>query len=341
MAFGLNKKAIIKFFILIVLLISLVVISFKLSPYPSAWIIRHAFDKEAEKVNIALEKHVPKNITSKLDIIYNPNDSDAKLDLYFPENKNDSMPIIIWTHGGGWISGNKSQIGNYCKILASNGFVVASIDYSIAPENNYPKPVAQLNEALGFLHKNAKKYAINSNQFFLAGDSGGSHIAAQVATIITSEAYAEKMQIQPAIPKKDLAGMLLYCGPFDTQKVNLNGDFGVFLKTVLWSYSGDKNFMENQNFKTASVINYVTKDFPPTYISVGNADPLETHSKELANKLENLNVAVERLFFEAEYEPKLPHEYQFNLETEAGKTALKKSITFCKQTIASRKTTQD
>ena len=75
MAFGLNKKAIIKFFILIVLLISLVVISFKLSPYPSAWIIRHTFDKEAERVNIALEKYVPKNITSKLDIIYNPNDS--------------------------------------------------------------------------------------------------------------------------------------------------------------------------------------------------------------------------------------------------------------------------
>ena len=131
----------------------------------------------------------------------------------------------------------------------------------------------------------------------------------------------------------------MYCGPYETDKINTEGDFGAFMRTVLWSYSGDKNFVNNAYFKTASVLNFVTKDFPPSFISVGNDDPLEFHSVALANKLDSLGVEVERLFYPEGFAPKLPHEYQFNFETDAAKLALDKSVNFIKAKTQTSKDT--
>jgi acetyl esterase len=122
--------------------------------------------------------------------------------------------------------------------------------------------------------------------------------------------------------------MLLYCGAYDIARLNLNGAFGEFLRTGLWAYSGQKDFQESPSFATASVVKYVTASFPPTFLSVGNADPLAPQSYEFADTLMRLHVPVETLFFPKEYAPPLGHEYQFDLETRAARTALNRSQTF-------------
>jgi acetyl esterase/lipase len=322
-------------YILIVLLsITLIgFIAFKVSPYPSALLIRSAFNKGGVESNNALEKYVPKGVIAKKNIIYDTADNDAKLDMYYLDSTNiktTKLPTIIWTHGGGLISGCKDQVANYCKILASYGFAVVAIDYSVAPEAVYPTPVKQLNQALEYLTKNAAQFPIDAHRFILAGDSGGSHISAQLATIITSPDYAKATKVNTKILPSQIKGMLLYCGPYETDKIKTDGEFGAFMRTVLWSYSGDKNFVNNAYFKTASVLSFVTKDFPPSFISVGNDDPLEYHSVALADKLGSLGVEVERLFYPKGFAPKLPHEYQFNFETDAAKLALDKSVNFMK-----------
>ena len=86
--------------------------------------------------------------------------------------------------------------------------------------------------------------------------------------------------------------------------------------------------MTNPNFATASVVDYVTSAFPPAFISAGNADPLEPQSVAFAETLSGHGVRVESLFFPKEYTPPLPHEYQFHLDTEAGRLALARSIAF-------------
>jgi acetyl esterase/lipase len=121
---------------------------------------------------------------------------------------------------------------------------------------------------------------------------------------------------------------MLYCGPYNTKTVNLEGDFGGFLKTVLWSYSGTKDFMTDSNFATANIINYINKDFPPAFISVGNNDPLQSNSYELAAVLKKKGVMTKTVFFEKNYEPKLSHEYQFHLELEAAQKVLAESVLF-------------
>ncbi|TKC60213.1 alpha/beta hydrolase [Pedobacter hiemivivus] len=314
-------------------------IAYKLSPWPTAMLIRSYFNKEGGKVNQALLKHVPNGISAILDQSYIDGDKDAKLDVYYPEaiaNTSQRLPVVVWIHGGGWISGSKAQVANYCKILASKGYAVVAIDYSLAPEKHYPIPLNQTNRALEYISKNAIRFHADTTHFILAGDSGGAHIAAQTANLISSASYAKLIGVKAGINRNQLSGLLLYCGAYDAERIDLNSGFGVFLKTVLWSYSGEKDFVNAPLFKTASVINYITADYPPCFISVGNDDPLLTHSEALAEKLTALKVLLDSLFFKPDYKPALPHEYQFNLDEAAGKLALERSVTFLERLTAKK-----
>jgi acetyl esterase len=82
------------------------------------------------------------------------------------------------------------------------------------------------------------------------------------------------------------------------------------------------------------VANYVTGAFPPAFVSAGNADPLLSQSLEMAKVLKAAGVRVDTLFFPDDHEPPLPHEYQFNLDTEAGQLALERSLAFLRNVFA-------
>jgi len=324
------KKIVKRAFISILVLAGIIFVAFKLSPYPSVWIIRYAFNKEAVSVNAALEKHVPNKIETISNVHFDENDPDAFLDAYFQRDSvqaKSKLPVIVWTHGGGLISGDKSQVSNYCKILSARGYVVISIDYTIAPEAKYPTPIQQLNTALAYISSNPAIFHADTTFFVLAGDSGGSMISAAAANVITSPSYAEMTRVKPGLKPHQLKGLLLYCGIYEIDNVNTEGAFGSFLKSVMWAYFDTKNISNDAYAKTASVTNFLTSAFPPTFISAGNKDPLLPQSKLLAERLSAVGVSLDTLFFPENYEPPLGHEYQFNLD-ETGKLALDRSIKF-------------
>jgi acetyl esterase/lipase len=305
-------------------------VAVQLSPWPAALVIRFLFDRGGDAAAAALEKHVPPGVAEQLDLSYDSADGDAKLDVFYPaeiEGTDRTRLTIVWTHGGGWISGNKGQIANYARILASRGFTVVGVDYSIAPGATYPTPLRQVNAALAYLQANAARLHIDSKRIVLAGDSAGAHITAQMANIVAVPSYAEAVGIVPAIPRAQLIGLLLFCGPYKVREAP-GMPIGDFARVLLWSYSGRKDFGSDSYFATASVMDYVTPDFPPVFISAGNGDPLLPHSFAMSAALTRLGVRVDPLFFPADYQPPLPHEYQFNLDDEAGRLALERSVEF-------------
>lgn len=321
------KNMITKTLIVLSVLVLTLAAFFYVSPYPGVWVIRYSFNKMAVETNEKLEAFVPAHINSKLDISYDDNDSDALLDVYYPADvSNDQLPVIVWTHGGGLISGKKSDLANYCKILASKGYTVVSIDYTIAPEAKYPTPIRQLNKALKFISANPGKFKADVSKIILAGDSGGSMIAASAAAVITNKSYSEVTKVKPGIDARQLKGLLLYCGIYDVNDLNMEGDFGKFLKTVMWAYFGKKDITNNAYAKTAAVIDYVNSNFPPVFISAGNKDPLLEQSLQFSNALKSNNVCVDTLFFTDE-QLNLGHEYQFTMDA-YGELALEKSLLF-------------
>lgn len=305
--------------------------AFQLSPWPGALVIRVLMDRGGVAAAQALEKHVPAGVTGRIGEAYQSDDESARFDVFYPlvdEGKAIPLPTVVWVHGGAWLSGDKEHVANYLKIITAKGYVTIGVNYGLAPSRGYPEPVRQVNSALAYLIKNAARLNIDPDRLFLAGDSAGAQIAAQTAAIVTSPAYAASIGIEPGLKPSQLRGVLLLCGAYDASLLNLEGVFGWFLRTVLWSYFGTKDFLADPRLAQFSVARHITPQYPPLFIAVGNADPLAPQSVAFAEAAAGLGVPVDKLFFPKDYIPPLRHEFQFNLDVKAGRLALERTLAF-------------
>jgi acetyl esterase/lipase len=313
--------------VVVLVLAAVVVAAFRLSPWPSVAIIAYAFSKGDQASEAALVRHVPEGIETRRDLAYGTG-RDEIFDVNRPAAATGPLPVIVWVHGGGWIAGSKDGVANYLKVLAGRGYATVGVEYSTGFGSSYPRPVEQVNDALGHLVENAGELGIDPATIILAGDSAGAQIVAQIAIITTDSAYAERIGIAPRLQPEQLDAVLLLSGAYDLAAVNLDGDYGWFLRTVLWAYSGVRDFLKDERFRLASITSHVTASFPPSFISSGNGDPLAPQAVDLVQRLEALGVPVDSLFFPDDHEPPLPHEYQFNLDTDAGEEALERMVAF-------------
>jgi acetyl esterase len=329
------KRALIWTTAIVVALAVAIILAFRLSPWPSVALIEYAFSKGDAATESSLAKHVPNDISAQIDIAYG-DDKAERLDVFRRHDTAARLPAIVWIHGGAWIAGTKETVANYLKILAAHGYVTVGVEYSTGFGSTYPRPVEQVNLALAYLVRHAGEFAIDTNRIILAGDSAGAQIAAQTALIITDPAYAGKIGITPGLPAGQLRAILLLSGAYNVDAVDFNGSFGWFVRTVLWAYSGVRDFARDERFRLLSVTNYVSERFPRSFISSGNGDPLAPQAVALADKLERQGVVVDSLFFPADRNPPLPHEYQFDLDNAAGRQALERMLAFVRASVSDR-----
>lgn len=315
-----------------------IMIWFKLSPWPGALIIRYVFSQNDAKASAALEKHAPSApITVVANQRYRSGDKDAFIDVYFPANTQTKQPVIIWTHGGAWISGGRANHATYFKLLAAQGFTVISTGYSLGPEKTYPTAVHQLNDMYAYVATHADRLHVDTTNVVFAGDSAGAQLSSQMAALITNPAYARDMQIKPSLAAAQLKGVVLNCGIYKMEELihpnpTLPKILGWGDDVSVWAYMGTRDFTVASKLTQMSTFYNASKDFPPTYITGGNGDPLtDAQSKPFADKLESLGVGVTRLFYDSNHQPSLPHEYQFNLDNDDGKKALTATIDFAQK----------
>jgi acetyl esterase/lipase len=104
-----------------------------------------------------------------------------RLDIYMPKNI-INPPLVIWTHGGGFIFGDEDflKFDDSAKLLEEfikNGVAVASVNYRLAQEAAFPAAGVDTKSAIRFLRANAKKYGFDPKKFAVAGDSAGGYLA--------------------------------------------------------------------------------------------------------------------------------------------------------------------
>lgn len=317
--------------VLVVILILLVIIAiatyaaFKCSPWPSVFLIRREFSRSGIESDAALSHRVPPGIRTQVAIQYDPNDPGALLDIYRPAAFDDrALPIVFWIHGGGYIAGSRTEMANYARILAAGGYAVVAVDYPLAPEHPYPAPVVALNRALMFLSDNAAPLQLDRHQFILAGDSAGAQLAAQIALLVSSPAYAKATGMHPGIARSQLLGTVLFCGPYDGRSIVSEASSSWYSRAYIWSYFGSLN-PPVSTLDAFSIAPHVTPEFPASFISVGNVDALAPQSYALADALRHQGVHVETLFYPASYAPPLDHEYQFDLTLPESNETLKQT----------------
>ncbi|MDH6181330.1 acetyl esterase/lipase [Microbacteriaceae bacterium SG_E_30_P1] len=301
-----------------------------LSPWPAALLIRAIFDQNAQKTVEEMTPFVPvTGVDARRDIAYGTG-PDATFDLFRPSGASEPLPTVIWIHGGAWISGTKENVDPYVQIIASHGYTTVSLDYPYGPEHLYPRGLEDLNDALTHLVENADEYGIDPERLVIAGDSAGANLTSQLAVLTTNPQYADLLGMDPALGAEQLRGVVLNCGIYDVSGIpNAPGIGGWGFRIALWAYLGERDWSRTAGGQEMSTLDYVTEDFPTTWISGGNGDPLtDTQSKPLADKLGALGVDVETVFYPADHEPELPHEYQFHLDYADAQSALTSTLEY-------------
>ena len=323
--------------ILLIIVISLLsialltVVLFVVSPKPTAMLIHKIFEgglavEPADYDEIEKVTHTYENIS------YESNYKEGYLDIITPKEFEGELPVIFWVHGGAFLGGDKADITEYAVQIANEGYIVVNMNYELAPGAKYPTPLHQLNEAYTFIAREAEEYGIDMDHVYFAGDSAGAQIVGQYVNVQVEPSYADIVKIEAIVPPETIEGALLFCGPYDVTRfgeISDNPLVSFLFRRVGWAYMGDKNWLDSDSAKEASIIEYISKDFPPTFITDGNTGSFEDQGMELVKRLNEHGVPVQDVFYSTK-EAELGHEYQFIMNTPQARNTFREMIFFLK-----------
>lgn len=314
-------------------LILLFIALFYISPKPTAMMVYKLFDGGVA-VKPENYEEIEKLVSVEKDISYDSQYKNGHLDIILPKNAEEKLPVIFWVHGGAFLGGDKSDITEYAVQIAAKGHVIVNINYDLAPSSKYPTPIYQLMEAYKFVEKRADQYPIDLNRIYFAGDSAGAQIVSQFVNIQVDQNYAQLVKIDRILTPDKIKGTLLFCGPYDVSRLSGSSDSAIInfiFKRVGWAYIGEWNWEKSPMVKEASVLDHISPNFPPSFITDGNTGSFEDQGKDLVKKLKSYGVQVSEAFYSKE-EGKLGHEYQFIMNTPQAENTLAKALEFLNET---------
>src|SRR5579871_5485189 len=93
----------------------------------------------------------------------------------------ESLPTLIYYHGGGWVIGNIETHDSTCRRIANKSRCqVVSVDYRLAPEHPFPTAVEDSLAAFRHIRDNADRFDADPARLAVGGDSAGGNISAVV-----------------------------------------------------------------------------------------------------------------------------------------------------------------
>jgi acetyl esterase/lipase len=215
----------------------------------------------------------PQGTILKGNVPYN-NDNLPKhlLDIYLPATAKGKLPLVIFIHGGGWLSNDKyADIGYMKKTVAeivSSGFALASIDYRFSTQAVFPAQMQDCNRAIAFLYDNADQYGLDKDRFAVMGFSAGGHLASLVGLSKNNEIPAFYM---PGTSKAfNFKGVVDFYGPSELILFPGSNDE----KSPEGLLIGAAPLSRPDLAKAASPVTYVDKNDPPFLIIHGEKDQL-------------------------------------------------------------------
>lgn len=245
--------------------------------------MRRGMDR-VDKERIAGQKP-PEGVDTVCDIPYI---SDGKkehlLDVYYPAGNRELLPVVIDIHGGGLFYGYKEINKYYNMCIASRGFVVFSINYSLVPKVYVEQQLVEVLSAFQWIAAHGADYHAEMEQVFLTGDSAGGFLAFFSGMINQSQKLQEAFGVKGSSLKIKALG--LTSGMFYTQ-----GDYGdrsmKYLRQVIFPGGYQKKayfpYLEpGELLREGKGL--------PTYLVTSEEDFIREHSRCLAAEMEQQKI---------------------------------------------------
>jgi acetyl esterase/lipase len=225
-------------------------------------------------------------------LTYGPNERND-LDLFLPKDDGKSLrPAVIVIHGGAWRGGDKKDMRILAEPLAQRGYVVAAINYRLAPKWSYPAQLDDCQRAVRWLRKNAKEFRVDPKRFGAAGASAGGHLALLLGTReVRDDSDADLKGISSKVQC-----VLSIFGPTDfTDERYIQASRNPVAGRALVDFLGKPYDEAPEVWKEASPIHHVSPDDAPTFIIHGDQDPLVPldQSVKFAEALKKVGIEVQ------------------------------------------------
>lgn len=107
---------------------------------------------------------------------YGPSEIE-KLDIFTTKAAN--APVLVFVHGGAWLSGVSSGFHFAAENFVTAGAHYVALDFIAieAAGGDLGKMAEQVRRGIAWVHKNARSFGGDPNRIYLAGQSSGSHLA--------------------------------------------------------------------------------------------------------------------------------------------------------------------
>jgi acetyl esterase/lipase len=197
-----------------------------------------------------------------------------RLDLYTPLNV-ERYPIVVFVHGGAWVSGGKDSYANIGAALSAYGWGVIIPNYRLSPGVTHPAHVEDVARAYAWIVENIARYGGDPTRIILSGHSAGGHI---VSLLALDEQYLAEVAQSPA----ELLGVIAFSGVF-------------WIDDWIAAYATGAFPDDAQARRDASPIDHVGEDSPPFLILAADDDypELRVEMDAMIAALEAVDVPVE------------------------------------------------
>jgi acetyl esterase/lipase len=188
-----------------------------------------------------------------------------KMDIYPPQNAEAPAPVVVYVHGGGWMSGSKNDdvARDYFGELTQRGFLVASLNYRLAPKYLFPAQIEDVKCAIRHLRANALSYNLDPDHIGAMGGSAGGHLVSLLGTTDPSAGW--DIGEYPEQSSRIQAVIHMY-GPSDLLALFKNWQQPV--GEQVFGAASNTDPLMNQY----SPVTYITPDDPPFLILQGVQD---------------------------------------------------------------------
>lgn len=264
-------------------------------------------------------------VTSLADVTYStiPGYRPMVVDIYMPPKKGGAKPLILYIHGGGWVGGHTRHSGALANFpaalakLASEGFVVASLEYRLASEAPFPAQVQDARAALRFLKGHAGQYGIDTRRTGIWGGSAGGHLSALTA-LSCGDGSLDPKGTKAEAGSECVQSAVIWYGVFDFAALAAGRANG--LDPAGQRLLGCKDVCKAEDYAPASPVTYIDAKDPPFLLIHGEGDKVVpvSQSRLVEAKFKETGVPVETIYI-----PSVDHSFVGGTAAETRAATLK------------------